>query len=335
VTRDSAGNLYGTTYYGGGLPNMGVVFKLDTAGQETVLYSFTGGADGSRPSSGVIRDAAGNFYGTTSAGDSANQGVVYKVNAAGHETVLYSFTGGADGAEPSYGVIRDSGGNLYGTTYQGGTANFGVVYKVTAAGQETVLHSFTGGFDGRSPSGGVIRDAAGNLYGTTEYGGTGNAGTVYKLDAAAQETVLYTFSGGVDGFFPQGGVIRDTAGNLYGTTALGGTINSGVVYKVDTTGQETVLYKFTGADGYGPYAGVVRDSAGNLYGTTFNGGAMNLGVVYQLDTAGQETVLYSFTGGSDGGQPGVGVIRDSAGNLYGTAPIGGTKGGGVAFKLTP
>jgi len=363
-----------------------VVFKLDTAGQETVLYSFTGGADGSRPSSGVIRDAAGNFYGTTSAGDSANQGVVYKVNAAGHETVLYSFTGGADGAEPSYGVIRDSGGNLYGTTYQGGTANFGVVYKVdtggqetvlysfsggadggyptsgvirdsagnlygtagaggtanagvvfkvTAAGQETVLHSFTGGFDGRSPSGGVIRDAAGNLYGTTEYGGTGNAGTVYKLDAAAQETVLYTFSGGVDGFFPQGGVIRDTAGNLYGTTALGGTINSGVVYKVDTTGQETVLYKFTGADGYGPYAGVVRDSAGNLYGTTFNGGAMNLGVVYQLDTAGQETVLYSFTGGSDGGQPGVGVIRDSAGNLYGTAPIGGTKGGGVAFKLTP
>jgi len=387
VTRDSAGNLYGTTYYGGGLPNMGVVFKVDTAGQETVLYSFTGGADGNRPSSGVIRDAAGNLYGTTSQGDSANQGVVYKVNAAGHETVLYSFTGGADGAEPSSGVIRDSAGNLYGTTYAGGvankgvvykvdttghqtvlysflgaadggyptsgvirdsagnlygtagvggTANKGVVYRVSAAGQETVLYSFMGGSDGSSPTGGVIRDSAGNLYGATLYGGTGNAGTVYKLSAAGQETVLYAFSGGVDGYFPESGVIRDSAGNLYGTTSAGGHINCGVVYKVDTAGQETVLYQFMGgADGQGPYAGVIRDSAGNLYGTTFYGGAMGLGVVYEVDTAGQETVLYSFTGGAGGGQPGVGVIRDSAGNLYGTAPFGGTKGGGVVFKLTP
>ena len=387
VTRDSAGNLYGTTYYGGGLPNMGVVFKVDTASQETVLYSFTGGNDGNRPGSGVIRDSAGNLYGTTSSGDPANQGVVYKVTAAGHETVLYSFTGGADGAEPSYGVIRDSAGNLYGTTYHGGTTNYGVVYKVdttghqtvlysftgatdggyptsgvirdsagnlygtagvggtanggvvfkvSAAGQETVLHSFTGGFDGKSPSGGVIRDSAGNLYGTTEYGGTGNAGTVYKLDPAGQETVLYAFSGGVDGFFPYAGVVRDTAGNLYGTTSLGGHINCGVVYKVDTAGQETVLYEFMGgADGQDPYAGVILDSAGNLYGTTFTAGAFELGVVYEVDTAGQETVLYSFTGGADGGQPSVGVIRDAAGNLYGTAPLGGTKGGGVVFKLTP
>jgi uncharacterized repeat protein (TIGR03803 family) len=386
VTRDSAGNLYGTTYYGGGLPNMGVVFKLDTSSQETLLYSFAGGADGNLPDSGVIRDAAGNLYGTTSYGDPANQGVVYKVNAAGHETVLYSFTGGADGAGPSSGVIRDSAGNLYGTTYHGGiankgvvykvdtaghetvlytfsggadggyptsgvirdssgnlygtagiggTANQGVVFKVNTAGQETVLHSFTGGFDGSSPTGGVIRDSAGNLYGATQYGGTGDAGTVYKLNAAGQETVLYTFSGGADGYFPESGVIRDTAGNLYGTTSQGGHINSGVVYKVDTAGQETVLYKFMGADGQGPYAGVILDSAGNLYGTTFTGGAMDLGVVYKLDTAGQETVLYSFTGGADGGRPGSGVIRDSAGNLYGTVAFGGTKGGGVVFKLTP
>ena len=335
VIGDSAGNFYGTTY-SGGTANAGVVYKLDTSRQETVLHTFTGGADGSQPFAGVIRDSAGNLYGTTFGGGTAGFGVVYKLDTAGEETVLYNFTGGADGGGPHAGVIRDSAGNLYGTTYGGGSANFGVVYKLDATGQETVLYSFTGGADGGNPYAGLIRDPAGNLYGTTVNGGTANAGVVYKLEAAGQETVLYSFTGGVDGRWPFAGVIRDLAGNLYGTTVYGGTAKWGVVFKLDTAGQETVLYSFTGgADGANPYAGVIRDSAGNFYGTAELGGTGKSGVVYKLDTAGQETVLHSFTRGADGGLPYAGVIRDSAGNLYGTTEGGGKYGGGVVFRLKP
>src|ERR1035438_5216727 len=195
VTRDPAGNLYGTTYQGG-TANAGVVFKLDTAGQETWQYSFTGGADGGNPYAGVIGYATG-LYGTTYAGGAANRGVVYKVDTSGHQTVLYSFTGGADGGQPYAGVIRDSAGNLYGTTYDGGKGEAGVVYKLDAAGNYTVLYSFTGGSDGGYPHAGVIRDSAGNLYGTTPFGGTGS-GVAYKLDTADRKAALYAFTGGAD-----------------------------------------------------------------------------------------------------------------------------------------
>jgi uncharacterized repeat protein (TIGR03803 family) len=264
---------------------VGVVYKLDAAGQETVLHSFTGGTDGEYPYAGVTRDSAGNLYGTTQGGGTGNAGVVYKLDTTGQETVLYSFSGGADGGYPDASVIQDSVGNLYGTTFNGGTANMGVVYKLDVGGQETVLYSFTGGADGASPYAGVIRDSAGDLYGTTVEGGTAGWGVVYKLDASGQETVLYSFMGGADGGDPYAGVIRDPAGNLYGTT-LFGTYGSGNVYKLDTTGQETVLYSFTnGADGGYPYAGVIRDSVGNLYGTTYNGGKDIAGVVFKLTPA--------------------------------------------------
>src|ERR1039457_3038603 len=343
VIRDSAGNFYGTTYYGGDAATTGVVYKLDPAGHQTVLYGFTGGADGSNPSAGVIRDSAGNLYGTTRYGGAGGAGVVYKLDPAGNETVLYSFTGGADGSNPFAGVIRDSAGNLYGTTDGGGSANAGVVYRLDAAGNETVLYSFMYGADGGYPWAGVIRDSAGNLYGTTTVGGTANAGVVYKLDPAGNETVLHSFTGGADGGFPIAGVIRDSAGNFYGTTDDGGgPANAGVVYKLNPTGNETVLYSFTGgADGSNPSAGVIRDSAGNLYGTTFYGGAAtgftSSGVVYKLDPSGNETVLHTFTGGADGGEPYAGVIRDSAGNLYGTTRYGGIASSysGVVYRLDP
>jgi uncharacterized repeat protein (TIGR03803 family) len=331
VIRDSAGNLYGTTE-NGGTAGAGVVFKVDTAGRQTVLYSFTGGADGANPYAGVVRDSAGNLYGTTYQGGTGH-GVVYKLNTAGQETVLYNFTGGDDGGGPN-GVILDSAGNLYGTTVAGGTAGVGVVYELDTARQETVLYSFTGGTDGSYPHAGVIRDSAGNLYGTTEYGGSTacsflGCGVVYKVDTAGQETVLYSFTGGLDGVNPEAGVIRDSSGNLYGTTFFG------VAYELDTANQLTVLYSFIGgADGGFPEAaGVIRDSAGNLYGTTFTGGAANAGVVYKLDTAGQETVLYGFPSSADGSFTEAGVIRDSAGNLYGTTPSGGASNAGVVYEL--
>ena len=356
VVSDSAGNLYGTTSQGGAA-NAGVAYKLDAAGQETVLYSFTGGADGDCPYAGVIRDAAGNLYGTTYAGGTSGAGVVYKLDAAGQETVLYSFTGFVDGGYPRGGVIRDSSGNLYGTTYGGGAGkcNYevvpaylgqrcGVVFKLDPSGQETVLYTFRGGGDGFGPAAGVIRDSAGNLYGTTANGGLFNpgvcpdsgCGVVFKLDTSGNLTVLHRFAGGIDGSNPRAGVIRYSAGNLYGTTQNGGESGNGAVYKLDAAGNETVLYSFTGgADGSKPWAGVVRDSAGNLYGTTYYGGTADWGVVYKLDAAGQETVLMEFTGGAGGGGPWAGVIRDPAGNLYGTAGSGGTAATGVVFKLTP
>jgi uncharacterized repeat protein (TIGR03803 family) len=298
------------------------------------LYSFTGGADGAYPQAGVIPDSAGNLYGTTTSGGAWGWGAVYKLDTTGQETVLYSFTGGVDGSSPYAGVIRDASSNLYGTTTSGGAWGLGTVYKLDTAGQETVLYSFSVGADGANPFAGVVRDAAGNLYGTAYIGGTANLGVVYKVDTAGQETVLHNFTGGSDGSQPYAGLVGDSSGNLYGTTYFGGAANAGVVYKLDTSGHETVLYTFTGgADGANPRAGAIRDSAGNLYGTTVQGGAA--GVVYKVDPAGQETVLYSFTNGDAGGYPYSGVILDSAGNLYGTASNGGKGSNGLVFKLTP
>jgi uncharacterized repeat protein (TIGR03803 family) len=215
-----------------------VGFKLDTVGNYTVLYSFTGGADGGTPEAGVIRDSAGNLYGTTQYGGQAGWGAVYKLDTAGNETVLYSFTGGADGGYPVAGVVRDSTGNLHGTTENGGIVNGvrpfgnGMVYKVDTSGQETVLYSFTGGADGNQPNAGVIRDSAGNLYGTAD-GGSSGWGVLYMVDTAGNYNLLYNFTGGADGGWPLAGVIRDSAGNLYGTAYTGGKYGGGVAYAID------------------------------------------------------------------------------------------------------
>src|ERR1022692_4562657 len=248
-----------------------------------------------------------------------------------NEVVLHNFASPPHGAYLYAGVIRDPAGNIFGTTTNGGASGAGVVFKVDASGHERVLYSFAGGADGGNPHAGVILDSAGNLYGTTPNGGTSGAGVVFKLDTTGHETVLYSFTGGADGGYPDAGLIGDSAGYLYGTTLYGGTAGNGTVYKLDATGHETVLYSFT--DGGNPYAGVVRDAAVNLYGTTSYGGAPGLGVVFKLDTAGNETVLYTFTNGPDGYYPNAGVIRDSAGSLYGTTVWGGAGGAGVVYKL--
>ena len=300
---------------------------------ESVLYSFQPDPpDGSFPYAGVIRDAAGNLYGTTAQGGPTGKGVVYKLDTNGSVIVLHGFGTGLDGAAPNAGVVLDSAGNLYGTTRNGGSAGTGVVYKLDSTGHETVLYSFTGGADGGYPVAGVILDSAGNLYGTTPLGGATGYGAVYELTPAGTETVLYSFQGLADGSYPTAGVIRDAAGNLYGTTSTGGA-GYGVVYKLGPAGSETVLYSFHGlADGSQPLTGVIRDAAGNLYGTTFYGGSARVGVIYKLDPVGNETVLYSFPGGLSGHGPTSGLLRDSAGNLYGTAG-GGVDDGGVVYVL--
>jgi uncharacterized repeat protein (TIGR03803 family) len=304
LLRDAAGNLYGTTYFGGA-SKAGVVFKLSPTGAETVLYSFTGGADGANPTAGLFRDAAGNLYGTTEYGGADGAGVVFELvrcNSGYDFKVLHRFTGGGDGGLPLAGLIQDQAANLYGTTANGGAASkecpagCGTIFKLSPTGTETVLHKFSGG-DGASPGPGVglIRDAEGNLYGTTEIGGApsivcnGGCGTVFKLSPTGTETILYGFTGGADGATPYAGLIQDAAGNLYGTTYVGGSSGPGVVFKLSPTGTETVLHSFTdGADGGLPSAGLVQDAAGNLYGTTGQGGATTChprygcGVVFRL-----------------------------------------------------
>ena len=348
LIRDGAGNFYGTTS-SGGPSGYGTVFKLDATGAETVLYGFTGGADGSNPFGGLVRDAAGNLYGNTYRGGgngcaSYGCGTVFKLDTTGTETVLYRFTGGADGRNPLGSLVRDSAGNLFGTTYYGGSSNncyqgCGTVFKLATTGVETVLHSFTGDPDGNWPWAGLIRDATGNLYGTTHQGGGASAwGTVFKLDTTGAETVLYSFKGDPDGGEPDAGLILDAAGNLYGTTHYGGgggcQDGCGTVFKLDTTGTETVLHSFQGnPDGGSPVAGLIRDAAGNLYGTTLYGGAVGKGTVFKLDTTGTETVLHSFTGAA-GEWPTAGLIRDTAGNIYGTTPYGGRGFAGEVFKLS-
>jgi uncharacterized repeat protein (TIGR03803 family) len=334
VIRDSAGNLYGTASYGGQVGNSvgsGVVYKLDASGHETVLYNFTDGADGTGPYGGVILDSAGNLYGTAGGGASSLGGVIFKLDPAGHETVLYNFTGGAGGGAANGGLAMSAAGAIYGTTSRGGTAGAGAVFELATNGAETVLYSFLSETDGYNPNAGVISDSAGNLYGTTLYGGTGNAGVVYKLNTTGHETVLHSFMGGTDGANPYAGVTLDSAGNLYGTTSGGGSSGAGVVYKVDPSGHETVLYSFTGgADGGDPLAGVILDSAGNLYGTTYQGGSLYSGVVFKVDPTGHETVLFTASSGLSWQQPTAGVIFDAAGNLYGT-----TYNGSNVYKLDP
>jgi uncharacterized repeat protein (TIGR03803 family) len=348
LTLDAAGSLYGTTQHGGGPANAGVVFEISPAGKETVVYTFKGGtADGAEPLTGVVLDAAGNVYGTTSKGGAHNWGTVYTLTRSGQESILHSFTDGADGGNPT-GIAVDAAGNLYGTASAGGTgsqtdAQEGVVFEIDAAGNFSVLYSFTGLSDGGVPDGGVVLDSAGRIYGTTIYGGAGG-GVIFRIDTAGAYSVLHTFQGS-DGEYPFAGVTLDRGGNVYGTCEAGGPEGWGTIYKLTPAGDFSVVFAFEeGPAGSGsPMGGVAVDKAGNLYGALtagpgYPGGPPgSYGQVYEIDTSGTETVLYSFTGGADGADTVASpVALDGSGHLYGVAtgifftPISG----GVAFRLT-
>jgi len=275
LLRDGAGNFYGTLSY-----NVGTVYKLDPNSKETTLHVFNG-ADGSDPQGDLVRDNEGNFYGTTCYGGVSDKGTVFKMNLHGTYQVLHSFIGGRDGACPIAGVQRDVAGNLYGTASAGGDSNLGTVFKIDAAGNLTMLHSFSGG-DGATPYGSLISDADGNMYSVTYYGGSANAGTIFKIDAAGDETVLHNFTDNPDGANPVAGLIRDVAGNLYGTTAHGGSSGLGTVFRLGANGKLTLLHAFSGTDGALPYPGLTWGSSGVLYGVTNSGGADGVGVVFRI-----------------------------------------------------
>jgi uncharacterized repeat protein (TIGR03803 family) len=258
-------------------------------------------------------------------------------------SVVHNFTGGSDGGGPLNGFTFDSAGNLYGTTNAGGTLGYGIVFKMTASGVQTVLHNFAGGTDGASPQGSLVRDKTGNLYGATTAGGASGTGTVFKVTSTGTESILYSFTGETTGSDPEATLAIDAAGNLYGTTIAGGKYGNGVVFKLTLAKSgkwlETVLYSFAGGtDGAVPVAGVTVGSTGNIYGTTSAGGTYGYGTVFELTRSGTtwtETILHNFANGDDGSIPYAGLIIDKSGNLYGAATQGGNGGGGTVFELSP
>src|SRR6266496_3165405 len=326
LTLDSAGNLYGTTA-DGGTSSRGTVFKLtrnlDGTWTESTLHSFQGGSDGSFPNAEVVFDSAGNLYGTTNNGGGCQSytfgcGTVYKLTPQADgtwtETILYKFTGGADGSGPyNSGALLDAAGNFYGTTVEGGKG-YGVVFKLTpnpdGSWSEHVLHTFAGGFDGAKPLGGVVSDSAGNLYGETSLGGGhNNCGSVFKLglnsNGSWSKTVLHSFcSSSSDGNVPLGGLAFDSAGNLYGVTFYGGSGGDGTVFRLkhDSDGSWSYrkIHTFLGTPARAPAAGLTIDAAGIIYGTTKLGGSANKGVIFKLthnpDGSWTLKVLHNFLG---------------------------------------
>jgi uncharacterized repeat protein (TIGR03803 family) len=367
VIFDKAGNLYGTTEFGG-TNNQGTVFEVIPSSNgtwtESILYSFTGGEDGAQPYGGLAFDSAGNLYGTTNFGGSTNCnlgcGTVFTLTPGSNgwtESVLYTFTGGSDGHEPYARLLFDAAGNLYGTTLLGGnigsvcSSGCGTVFKLTRGSSgwtESVIYAFEGGTDAASPYDGLAFDSAGNLYGSTYAGGASGNGTVFKLapnSSSWTESVIHSFAGGYDGTYPYGDLILDAKGNLYGTAFQGGHQGYGMVFELTPTAKggwrERLIHGFANVPAGNPVAGLVMDTTGNLYGTTMLGVATTpcaggCGTLFKLTPASNGwtyKVVHEFGKGTDGYHPTGDLILDPTGNLYGTTQAGGAQGSGMVFQI--
>ena len=357
LTMDRAGNFYGTASTGGntsgdcaiGNPHgCGTVFKLSRRGSGWVLdpiYTFSG-PDGRNPQARVILGPDGTLYGTTTNGGDDDEGVVFNLRPPATacksalcpwtETVLHSFQGFSDGTKPTFGdLVFDAAGNIYGTTPHGGQGDHGTVYELSRSNggwTETVLYRFQGGDDGATPYGGLVFDGAGNLWGTTEFGGIYNDGTIYELVPAGggwTETVVHPFNGGSDGANPYAGLILDQSGNFYGGT-FGSNGTTVKVYELSrSSGGWTLNTLYAFGFNQGIIGRLAMDSAGNLYGAMYSGAPE----VFRLTLTGGD---WTLTGsGGAGENPAGGVILDSSGNLYGTTQNGGSDEVGVVFEITP
>lgn len=343
LTLDSKGNLYATVN-SGAASGYGAVVRVTKSGVESVLHNFAGGTDGAYPEGGLVRDTAGSFYGTTTAGGASGFGTVFGITATGKEEVLYSFAGGTDGSTPEAGLALDAAGNLYGTTTAGGASGNGTVFRLSKTGTkwtETILYSFGTGTDGSIPVAGVTFDKAGNLYGTTSAGGAYGFGTIFQLtesNSAWTEKILQNFQDGDDGAIPYGGLIADKSGNFYGSATEGGMGGGGTIFKLTPENGGwtfTVLYSNPGWGISGSFRNLAVDASGHLYGTTHCDGAYDAGTVYELTPASGSwtyTSLYVFTGGTDGLYSYSAPVLEP-GHLYGTTELGGAEGSGVVWEI--
>lgn len=361
LVRDASGNLYGSTVLGGE-HGSGTVWQLHPNGDGTwthsVLYSFTGGADGGEPYKGVTLDGQGNLYGTAVTGGGGvcegGCGVAYKlVNNGGSwtQSVIHAFQGTDDGQGPGARLTLDDSGHVYGMAPTGGAYGAGTIYEMKPRNNGgykfKVIHAFTGGKDGSGGSAGALVLRGGSLYGAATAGGKNGEGTIYQLESKPgggwQFHGLYAFKGEPNAGFPYGGLAFDGLGNIFGTTYYAGADDAGTVYQLSDTGhgwRERVLYSFTGgADGFGSIANVVFDTAGNIYGTTSEGGAAGMGVIFKLTPGANhswsESVAHNFAGPPDGAFAYNGMVGDGAGNFYGATVHGGADDEGAIYEFTP
>ncbi|MGO8700135.1 MAG: choice-of-anchor tandem repeat GloVer-containing protein [Limisphaerales bacterium] len=345
LVQGANGNFYGTTYQGGATGD-GVVFEVTANGMFTTLYSFTNGLDGGFPASGLTLGTDGNFYGESVSGGADHSGITFKVTPEGTLTVLHAFTGDADGSVPIGGLAQGTNGIFYGTTYNGGYGQSyyghgGTIFEMDAEGVTMPLYTFTNGYDGANPRGGLALGTDGNLYGTTTSGGLlfpypddNEVGTIFKVTPDGVLTPLHAFTNGLDGELPVCKLVQWTGGNFYGTACKGGTHRHGAVFMITPAGSFTSLYSFTnGIDGAAPNAGLVEGPGGYLFGTAAGGGTYGLGTIFEMSSNGGFTALYSFTGTNDGSSPVAPLVLGSDGNLYGTTSLGGVADSGTAFKL--
>jgi uncharacterized repeat protein (TIGR03803 family) len=306
----------------------------------SVLYTFTGGADGGAPFANVILDSSGNIYGTTQRGGDpiCSCGVVFKVDPTGHETVLHTFVG-TDGSTPVAALIFDPQGNLYGATTQGSAGGSGNVFKITPSGTFKILQSFRGLSDGGEPQGLAI-DAAGNLYGSNKSGGSQNCdfgcGTLFRLGPPAKLTILHTFLGGtLDGSAPVGAPYLDAQGNIRGTTLNGGLsaegTQEGSVYQYSRNGVYTRQFLTEDPGPRNPQGGMVKGVTADFF-VPSNGGQIGDGTVFRVNASNIVTGSFSFTG-TDGQNPNGGLVIDGSGNIYGTTYAGGANGWGSVFEI--
>jgi uncharacterized repeat protein (TIGR03803 family) len=310
-----------------------------------VIHYFTGGADGGNPLNGLFLSSTGQMYGTASSGGKYGSGVVFEVGLNNKETVLYAFTGGADGASPQSFLIEDQSGNLYGTTFGGGAYGAGTVFMITGT-QETVLYNFGSQTnDGSAPEAGLAFDSAGNLYGTTTTGGLYGGGTVFQLVPSGSgswtENILYNFGSTADGSIPVAGITLDASGNLYGTTSAGGAYGYGRVFELVQANAwaETVIHDFANlSDGATPYAGLIPGPSGVFYGAATANGSQGGGTIFQLtpSAAGSWTfsVIHSLPGWGIAGSF-RNLMVNSKGTIFGTTHCDGTYDLGTIYQLVP
>ncbi len=318
------------------------------AAQFKNLDSFAG-TNGANPQyMTFVQGTDGDFYGTAETGGSGGQGVIFLIKANGTYTVLHNFCQLAnctDGAQPYSGMIQDTNGIYYGTTWAGGANNAGIVYSITQKGVLTVLYNFcslANCADGEKPAGGLVQGSNGVLYGTTSGGGKNGAGTIFEINTAGKFKTVYNFcslANCADGSTPYATLIQANNGTFYGTTTQGGANSQGTIFELWITGKFASFYSFCSqaacADGAVPYAGVIQALDGNLYGTTTSGGTQNAGAVYKITTTGTFNTIYSFCSVScaDGETPYAGVIQGTDGNLYGTTYAGGN-GYGTIYNVS-
>ena len=320
LMQASDGALYGCTH-DGGTNNDGTIFRMAPDGAFTSLYSFRGATDGANPSAALIQAGDGNLYGTTYAGGANYLGTVFRATTNGLLTSLHSFSGTTDGANPAAELVQASDGALYGTTYRGGTNDSGTIFRITASGAFTLLYSFTGGADGSAPHTGLTQGTDGNLYGTTQLGGSYGFGTVFRISTAGAFASIYSFgavtdSDGValDGWLPASRLVPAGGGAFYGSTEAGASVFYGTVFRITGSG----ILSTVNSGAIDPSGTLALAGDGNLYGTTLAGGSNDLGTVFQVTPTGDLVTLYSFTGGADGAAPDSGLLLASDGSLYGT-----------------